>query len=205
MDDILEPIFSSLNIVREITSERVKPEPQWQSKQDKTSKSTEHKRIVKKTAKNIQTPSIKEALAGRYYANQEISAKEQHQLYSASDETNEFSTEDLKEKWELFLTRLDDRPNLQSTLSRIPEIKDDFKLSLEIENTVQDDLINIIKPELVSYLRKELRNSKIQLVTEITEKAKGIIIYTDEEKYEELVKKNPSLALLRKKLNLDFG
>ncbi len=205
MDDILEPIFSSLNIVREITSERVKPEPQWQSKQDKTSKSTEHKRIVKKTAKNIQTPSIKEALAGRYYANQEISAKEQHQLYSASDETNEFSTEDLKEKWELFLTRLDDRPNLQSTLSRIPEIKDDFKLSLEIENTVQDDLINIIKPELVSYLRKELRNSKIQLVSEITEKAKGIIIYTDEEKYEELVKKNPSLALLRKKLNLDFG
>ncbi len=173
--------------------------------QDKTSKSTENKRIVKRTAKNIQTPSIKEALAGRYNANQEISAKEQHQLYSASDETYEFSTEDLKEKWESFLTRLDDRPNLQSTLSRIPEIKDDFKLSLEIENTVQDDLINIIKPELVSYLRKELRNSKIQLVTEITEKAKGIIIYTDEEKYEELVKKNPSLALLRKKLNLDFG
>ena len=100
---------------------------------------------------------------------------------------------------------MDDRPNLQSTLSRIPEIKDDYKLSLEIENTVQDDLINIIKPELVSYLRKELRNSKIQLVTEITEKAKGIIIYTDEEKYEELVKKNPNLALLRNKLNLDFG
>ncbi len=205
MDDILEPIFSSLNIVRERTSERVKSEPKLQSMQDKTSKSTENKRIVKRTAKNIQTPSIKEALAGRYNANQEISAKEQHQLYSASDETYEFSTEDLKEKWESFLTRLDDRPNLQSTLSRIPEIKDDFKLSLEIENTVQDDLINIIKPELVSYLRKELRNSKIQLVTEITEKAKGIIIYTDEEKYEELVKKNPSLALLRKKLNLDFG
>lgn len=108
-------------------------------------------------------------------------------------------------KWEAFVARLDDRPNLQSTLSNMPEWSDDYQFVLEIENTVQEDLISGIKPELVSWLRRELKNSKIQLITLITKKVKGRIIYTDAEKYDELVKKNPSLALLRQKFNLDFG
>jgi hypothetical protein len=87
----------------------------------------------------------------------------------------------------------------------LPELKEDYLLVLEIENTVQEDLISTIKSELVSWLRKELKNSKIQLNTEITEKVKGRIIYSDAEKYDELLKENPSLALLRQKLNLDFG
>lgn len=76
---------------------------------------------------------------------------------------------------------------------------------LEIENTIQEDLISNIKPELVSWLRVELKNSMIQLSTEITEKVKGRLIYSDPEKYDELLKKNSSLALLRQKFNLDFG
>ena len=90
-------------------------------------------------------------------------------------------------------------------MTNLPELKEDFQLLLEIENTVQEDLIGNIKPELVTWLRSELKNSKIQLNTVITEKTKGRIIYSDAEKYDELVKRNPSLALLRKKFNLDFG
>lgn len=135
----------------------------------------------------------------------QLSAKEQHQIYSKEDEKEDFTVEQLKVKWDAFLTRLDDRPNLQSTLSNLPELKEGYQLLLEIENTVQEDLINNIKPELVSYLRVELKNSFIQLNTLITQKVKGRIIYTDAEKYDELVKENPSLALLRKKFNLDFG
>lgn len=108
-------------------------------------------------------------------------------------------------KWNAFIARLDDRPNLQSTLSNLPELKEDYQLVLEIENTVQEDLISSIKPELVSWLRSELKNSKIQLTTLITERVKGRIIYSDAEKYDELLKINPSLGLLRKKFNLDFG
>ncbi len=63
----------------------------------------------------------------------------------------------------------------------------------------------LIKPELVSWLRKELHNSKISLVTKIAQKKRGRIIYTDEEKYAEMLKKNPNLALLKQKFNLDFG
>jgi hypothetical protein len=117
----------------------------------------------------------------------------------------EFTTEELKQKWDAFLSRLNNRPNLQSTLSYVPEIKEDFQLYLEIENTVQEDLVNSIKPELISWLRRELRNSKIQLSTVITEKAKGRIFYTDAEKFDELAKKNEELKELKKRFNLDFG
>ena len=164
----------------------------------------EIKRIARRTADNIGTPSIKDALEGKF-DEKRLSAKEQHQIFSKEDEKEEFTAEDLKLKWDAFLKRLDDRPNLQSTLSEAPELKENFQLVLEIENTIQEDLISSIKPELVSWLRMELKNSKIQLNTIISEKVKGRLIYSDAEKFDELVKKSPSLALLRKKFNLDFG
>jgi len=108
-------------------------------------------------------------------------------------------------KWKEFLIRLDDRPNLQSTLARVPELRDNSELFLEIDNSIQDNLINSIKPELVSFLRRELRNSKIELTIEVTESIKNKIIYTDNDKFDEMVKKNPSLAKLKQKFNLDFG
>jgi hypothetical protein len=164
----------------------------------------EIKRIARRTANNISTPSIKDALEGKF-DEKRLSAKEQHQIFSKEDEKEEFTIDDLKLKWEVFLQRLDDRPNLQSTLSEVPELKDNFQLVLEIENTIQEDLISTIKPELVSWLRMELKNSMIQLTTVINEKVKRQLIYSDAERYNELLKKSPSLALLRQKLNLDFG
>lgn len=102
------------------------------------------------------------------------------------------------------MTRLAERPSIKSSLSNLPQITDDYKLILEINNSIQDDLINTIKPELLSWLRTELKNSKIQLITKITETVKGKIIYTDSEKFDEMVEKNPHLAILTQKFNLSF-
>ena len=111
----------------------------------------------------------------------------------------------MKLKWKEFLTRLDDRPNLQSTLAQVPELKENYQLFLEIDNSIQNNLITSIKPELVSFLRRELRNSKIELIVEVTENIKNRIIYTDNDKFDEMAKKNPSLKILKQKFNLDFG
>ncbi|MGC9355683.1 MAG: hypothetical protein ACP5D9_17680 [Mariniphaga sp.] len=154
-------------------------------------------------SRHSKGPSIKDALAGKL-GEEKLTAKEQHEIYTREGETKEFTAEALKLKWEEFVNRLGDRPNLQSTLSRVPGLKQDFQLVLEIDNSVQDDLINTIKPELVSWLRKELKNSKIQLTTSITETEKEKIIYSDSEKYLEMLKKNPQLELLKQKFNLDF-
>lgn len=151
----------------------------------------------------MRSPSIKDALAGKF-GEEKISAKAQHEAFTRVSETREFTYEMLDQKWKEFLGRIEDRPNLQSTLARTPHLEADFKLVLDIDNSVQSDLINSIKPELVAWLRKELRNSNIQLVTRITEVEKEKLIYTDSEKYMEMLKVNPQLELLKQKFNLDF-
>lgn len=191
----MHPIFSE----NSITSEK--------NPVSNPSASTQNDPVVKKPVRRLSRqskgPSIKDALAGKL-GEEKLSAKEQHEIYTRAGETKEFTAEALKIKWEEFVNRLSDRPNLQSTLSQIPNIEKDFQLVLDIDNSVQDDLINSIKPELVSFLRKELMNSKIQLTTRITEVEKEKIIYSDSEKYMEMLKKNPQLEILKQKFKLDF-
>ena len=79
-------------------------------------------KAVKRLSQRVTGPSIKDALAGKF-KEENISAKEQHEIYTKADEKEDFSQEDLAKKWNQFLVRLDERPNLKSTLSRIPEIK----------------------------------------------------------------------------------
>lgn len=98
-----------------------------------------------------------------------------------------------------------DSPNLKITLSAAPSFSDDYQFILNIENTVQEEMVRTIKPNLVTFLRKELKNSSIDISTRIVEKSGEKMIYSDDEKYAEMVKKNPDLLLLRQKFNLDFG
>ncbi len=158
---------------------------------------------VRKVKVLNEGPSIREALSGKLNQDK-ISAKEQHEIYTRSGEITEFTVDELLGKWNLFLSGLNDRPNLQSTLTGPPRMIDNYQLILEIDNSVQDDLINSIKPELVSWLRRELKNSDIQLITKISETAKENIIYSDSDKYAEMLKKNPYLDLLKQKFKLDF-
>ncbi|MCE4564879.1 hypothetical protein INQ51_11220 [Maribellus sp. CM-23] len=161
-------------------------------------------RIVKRRNGGLSTPSIKRALKGEFDDEKQISAKEQHELYSKAGETNPFTEEQLKEKWDAFLPRVEDRPSIKATLSVLPKIMDDFSLLLEIDNRIQDEMLAEIRPELVSYLRKELRNSNINLKTLVTEIKREKIIYSDIEKYQAMAERNPNLALLKRTLNLDF-
>jgi len=164
------------------------------------------KRIVKKAPKNFGTPSIKDALKGKFRDQvEDISAAEQFRMHTKKEESEPFTLDDLKRKWKEFLVRLDDRPNLKSTLSRVPELGENWQLYLDIDNSIQNDLINSIKPELVSFLRRELKNSKIEFTTKVTTQVKNKIIYTDMDKFDEMVKKNPSLRALKQRFNLDFG
>lgn len=104
-----------------------------------------------------------------------------------------------------FLGTISDRPSLKATLADIPEIMDDYSLTVVVENSVQDEAIRSIKPELVSWLRRELKNSKIELITKLQIKKSKRMIYTDSEKFQEMLKENPELDALKQRFKLDFG
>lgn len=166
-----------------------------------TSPVAKPKRIVRK----VGTTSIKMALEGKFKGDEkQLSAKEQHELYSKADEVEPFTEDQLKEKWNAFLPRLDDRPSLKATLKILPKIQENYTLLLEVDSRVQDELLANVKPELISWLRKELHNSKINLKTVVTDVKREKVIYSDIEKYQEMANKNPNLALLKRTLNLDF-
>lgn len=163
------------------------------------------RKVVKRgSTGRMNTPSIKKALRGEFEDKKQISSKEQHKMFSKEGEVEPFTAEQLEEKWKVFLDTLDDRPNMKSTLANVPKLEDNYSLILEIDNRIQDELIGNIRPELVSFLRKELHNSKINLKTVITEVKREKVIYSDIERYQAMAGKNPNLAYLKKSLNLDF-
>lgn len=125
-------------------------------------------------------------------------------MFNKSVENEGFTQEMLYEKWSLLLEAQNDRPNLKATLNQQPILEENCMILLKINNRVQEELIRNHKPQLVAWLRKELRNANIDLTTEITLEPARRIIYTDDEKLEEMMRKNPELSLLKERFQLDF-
>jgi hypothetical protein len=150
------------------------------------------------------TPSIKDAIAGNTPEKNEL-AEDQNKKYSEYEVYNEpFTAEQLAAKWSEFMGQLVDRPNLRSTLSNVPEITDGNNLLLRIGNSIQEMEIRLVKPELVTWLRKELRNSGIEMTTQIEKVESERMIFSDSEKMQMMMQKNPLLYELKQKFNLDF-
>jgi hypothetical protein len=120
------------------------------------------------------------------------------------DYTEPFTGEQLAEKWQIFIEQLTDRPNLKATLINVPEISEDTQLLLKIGSSVQEEEVRQVKYELLSWLRKELRNSKIELTTRIEKLETERLFYSDSEKLQMMMQKNPELFQLKQKFNLDF-
>lgn len=116
-----------------------------------------------------------------------------------------FTLEQFKSKWDEYLERLSDRPILKVTLSRTPEIIDGSKLKLNIDNNLLDEEISKIKPDLVSWLRKELKNTNIELITEVILQENQSKPYSEKEILAEMVKKNPTINQLKQIFKLDLG
>jgi len=120
------------------------------------------------------------------------------------DYSEPFTEEQLTEKWKIFIEQLTDRPNLKATLINIPEISEDTQLLLKIGSSVQEEEVRQVKFELLSWLRKELRNSKIELTTRIEKLETERLFYSDSEKLQMMMQKNPELFQLKQRFNLDF-
>lgn len=116
-----------------------------------------------------------------------------------------FTHEQFEQKWREFLEMIPDRPNLIATLTALPEISDGNKLLLKIGNSVQEEEVRLIKPELLAFLKKELRNSGIELNTSIEKIESERTHFSDSEKMQILMQKNPELYELKQKFNLDFN
>lgn len=119
---------------------------------------------------------------------------------------DEFSQDDLNDKWRKFAysVKLKDLDLYSTLTANQPTLKDGFVVELKIFNTAQEADVNVRKPELLGYLRKQLNNTAIDLEMVIDKEAESKGVYTIKDKYQKLVEKNPHVDTLRKKFDLSF-
>lgn len=120
--------------------------------------------------------------------------------------TEPFTQEELVDKWRKFAYSIKMRDlDLYSTLSaNDPILKDGWRIELPIYNSAQEADINNKKADLLGYLRKQLKNTvlDLDLVIDKSKAPKGV--FTEKDKYKKLVEKNPKVDELRKKFGLSF-
>lgn len=78
-------------------------------------------------------------------------------------------------------------------------------IHIEVDNEIQVDLLTIsFRTEVLTFLRKELRNSTIHLEVVVSKEESKTMIYTQADKFKFMAEKNPALHDLRSVLGLDY-
>lgn len=191
------------------TGEKKKIEKKYE-KEEPLSKSLA---IVKngKTKYKPTTPSISGIINGKLSSATKQQETDQSQSLAnkkkQEKQIEDFSIEELMENWLRFAEMMrKEKPRMATTLKASnPVIKDDFVIEIEMSNKVQEDDFNLmIKADLANFLRQELKNDNLKIVTFVPETNKEKALYTDEDKYKYLSEKNPNINKLKQRLNLDF-
>ncbi len=116
-----------------------------------------------------------------------------------------FKQEDLADAWKVYAIRVSSsNPSFASALTKyMPVLKDDYKILFKTDNKIfATD--QVLLGELLGFLKKELKNYKIEIIPEISTKEENQRAYTDREKFEKMAQKNPNLLKLKKDLDLEI-
>jgi DNA polymerase-3 subunit gamma/tau len=150
--------------------------------------------------------SIKNALNGIGKSGDEPGkdpARTYRQVLSKS-----FSQENLLEKWNEYADQIrEDKPRMSSSLKHhLPVLGDALQIEVVFSNSSQiEDFNRDIKQDLVNFLEDALQNTQFKIIPVVQKvESNENILYTSEEKYDHMIKKNPNLGKLKERFNLDF-
>jgi hypothetical protein len=117
-----------------------------------------------------------------------------------------FQIADIQEAWKEFASvrRKTGKAQEQHIFVQPYQLNEDgITLTLDLNNSLQMDILEEIKSDLVQYLRNKLQNDMIQLEVKLQKENNKKMLYTNQEKFNHMVEKNPLVADLQNKLGLD--
>jgi DNA polymerase-3 subunit gamma/tau len=120
---------------------------------------------------------------------------------------NPFTQEDLLKYWEEYVKKIENegKHNLAAILKiDNPKVTKDNMISLEFPNSTNKIEVERQKTDLLQFIRLSLQNYSIDLDISVNESIEKTFVYTNEEKFQKLKEKNPSIELLKKTFNLDL-
>lgn len=121
---------------------------------------------------------------------------------------NSYSIDDLKMAWRKFAFDIKSKGKetfYNALIKRDPVQRDDHEFVLEVDNQVQIDYINPILPDLLGFIRKDVKNYGINIHLELTKNPEEEVKFmTGKDKFATLARKNPNLHTLKTVFNLDI-
>ena len=123
-------------------------------------------------------------------------------------ESNKFFTQlELLDTWKAFVSTID-APQMKSALSaREPVLTGQWQIEYELDTELQFNRLTFdLKPKLLGFLRRHLQNDALEILFKVSEEtsSRSDIPYTDEERWNLLVTRYPTLGSLKSKFGLDF-
>ena len=167
----------------------------------KKSKKVESKETAKKDIKPKETPNFKDLLK----TNNISSKTKKEEKIENNDKINKlnFNEESFNK---IILEYANNNKNKKSEIAilkkKISFNKENHSI-FQLDNELESSIFENMKPELTSFINsKFIEKIEVDKVVNLVEKPKTI--YTNQDKYEYLSKKNKNLIDLKNKLGLDF-
>lgn len=120
---------------------------------------------------------------------------------------HEVSQESLHECWENYTMQMTDNGarNMVALLQLDqPRLKNKIEIHLTVPNDTNRVELEKQSTSLLSYLREKLNNDHLTLKLHVDTKEDKKFVYTAEDKYDQLVEKNPIIAAFKKNFNLEY-
>lgn len=116
--------------------------------------------------------------------------------------TKPVNLEDLHHAWAQFSeTKQEDR--LEHKILCYPYTLANTTLTLTLENSMEESILQLFKEELLTFLKDRLENDSLSLVIQMSESNGEKRAFTNKEKFEEMAKKNPVLLEIQKQFLMD--
>jgi hypothetical protein len=110
--------------------------------------------------------------------------------------------------WNTYAAQMkEERPRMAVTLRSVKPVVSDCTILIELNNGSQlEDFNTGTKNDLEAFLRREMQNNGIMVEARLAEPEfpQQVKLYTSEEKFKYLSKKNPVLLKLKQDLNLEL-
>jgi DNA polymerase-3 subunit gamma/tau len=117
-------------------------------------------------------------------------------------EDKPYTDDDLLKAWNEFAENRKQHPADYQLLTH-PFERRENEVIIYLHNPVQETILGAIKSDLTTYVRERLQNFSITVKGQLVEGETKKILYTNREKFEYLMEKNPVLKEMKERLGLD--
>ena len=151
---------------------------------------------------SVKIPSLKDL------AKTSLQETVEDDPYLKGTDFEDFDHETFQKKWNEYAAKAK-AENKSMTLLTVfthqkPVMLKPYVFELVLENKTQENTFREDKPNLMNFLRSALKNFNIEIQTRIEEQSGPRKPYSPVEKFQYMVNKNPELAELKKRFNLEI-